>query len=78
MIRKSYGAVVQWGVAGQNLPHLKAIIVRSANNDVYTELTNPDGGICPWMFEYCAPMMHGFNFASPLAELTGGAGPPYG
>ncbi len=71
MIGKSYGAVVQWQVAVQNPPHLKAIVVRSANNDVYTEFANPGGAIRPWMFEYYAPMMNAFNFAPPFAELTG-------
>jgi uncharacterized protein len=71
MIGKSYGAVVQWQVAVQNPPHLKAIIVRSANNDVYAEFTNPGGAIRPWMFEYYAPMMNAYNFAPPFAELTG-------
>ncbi len=71
MIGKSYGAVAQWQVAVQNPPHLKAIVVRSATNDVYTEFSNPGGAIRPWMFEYYAPMMNAFNFAPPFAELTG-------
>ena len=71
MIGKSYGAEVQWQVAVQNPPHLKAIIVRSANNDVYTEFTNPGGAIRPWIFEYYAPMMNAYSFAPPFAELTG-------
>ena len=43
MIGKSYGAVVQWQVAVQRPPALKAIVVRSANDDVYTGFTNPGG-----------------------------------
>ncbi len=55
MIGKSYGAVVQWQVAAQNPPHLKALIVRSANNDVYSEFTNPGGALRPWMYEVLRP-----------------------
>src|SRR5580704_15272175 len=57
MVGKSYGAVVQWQVAVQNPPHLKAIIVRSANDDVYTEWTNPGGAIRPYMFDLYGPLM---------------------
>ncbi len=71
MIGKSYGAVVQWQVAVQNPPHLRAIVVRSANNDVYAEFTNPGGAIRPWMFEYYAPMMNAYNFAPPDPALVG-------
>ncbi len=71
MIGKSYGAVVQWQVAAQNPPHLKALIVRSANNDVYSEFTNPGGALRPWMYEYYAPLMNAYNFAPPFAEITG-------
>ena len=41
MIGKLYGAVVQWQVAVQRPPALKAIVVRSANDDVYTEFHQP-------------------------------------
>ena len=71
MFGKSYGAVVQWQVAVQNPPHLKAIIVRSANDDVYTEWTNPGGVIRPYMFESYAPIMAAFNFAPPDIDLVG-------
>jgi uncharacterized protein len=70
MIGKSYSAVVQWQVAVRNPPHLKTIIVRSANDDVYTEWTNPGGAIRPYMFESYAPIMNAFNFAPPDPHLT--------
>jgi hypothetical protein len=47
MIGKSYGAVVQWQVAVQQPPALKAMVVRTANDDVYTGVTNPGGCIRP-------------------------------
>lgn len=71
MIGKSYGAVVQWQVAVQNPSHLNAIVVRSANNDVYAEFTNPGGALRPWLFESYAPMMNAYNFAPPDPILTG-------
>jgi predicted acyl esterase len=71
MIGKSYGAVVQWQVAVQRPPALKAIVVRSANDDVYTEFTNPGGCIRPWMFENYAPLMNAMNFAPPDPDLVG-------
>ena len=71
MIGKSYGAVVQWQVAVQRPPALKAIVVRSANDDVYTGFTNPGGCIRPWMFECYAPLMNALNFSPPDPELVG-------
>jgi predicted acyl esterase len=71
MMGLSYGAVVQWQVAVQQPPHLKAIIVRSGNDDVYTEFTNPGGCIRPWMFEAYAPHMNASNFCPPSAQLVG-------
>jgi predicted acyl esterase len=71
MIGKSYGAVVQWQVAVQRPPALKAIVVRSANDDVYAGFTNPGGCIRPWMFEYYAPLMNALNFAPPDPDLVG-------
>jgi uncharacterized protein len=71
MIGKSYSAVVQWQVAVQRPPALKAIVVRSANDDVYTEFTNPGGCIRPWMFENYAPLMNALNFAPPDPALVG-------
>jgi hypothetical protein len=71
MIGKSYGAVVQWQVAVQRPPALKAIMVRSANDDVYTGFTNPGGCIRPWMFEHYAPLMNALNFAPPDPALVG-------
>ncbi len=71
MIGKSYGAVVQWQVAVQRPPALKAIVVRSANDDVYTEFTNPGGCIRPWMFENYAPLMNALNFSPPDPAMVG-------
>ena len=71
MIGKSYGAVVQWQVAVQQPPALKAIVVRSANDDVYRGFSNPGGCIRPWMFEYYAPLMNALNFAPPDPALVG-------
>jgi hypothetical protein len=71
MFGKSYSAVVQWTVAVQNPEHLKAIAVRSANDDVYTEWTNPGGSIRPYMFESYAPLMTAMNFAPPDIDVVG-------
>jgi putative CocE/NonD family hydrolase len=71
MFGKSYSAVVQWHVAVQKPPHLKTIIVRSANDDVYTEWTNPGGCIRPYMFESYAPLMTAMNFAPPDIDIVG-------
>lgn len=71
MLGKSYSAVVQWQVAVQNPPHLKAIIVRSANDDVYTEWTNPGGAFRPYMFDLYGPLMTASNFAPPEIDIVG-------
>ncbi|MER8524454.1 CocE/NonD family hydrolase [Mesorhizobium sp. M1076] len=71
MVGKSYAAVVQWQVAAQNPPHLKAIVVRSGGVDLAPEFSNPGGCIRPWMFESYAPLMSAFNFSPPDALLTG-------
>ena len=71
MLGKSYSAVVQWQVAVQNPPALKAIIVRSANQDVYEDWTNPGGAIRPYMFESYGPLMTAFNLAPPDIEIVG-------
>ena len=71
MLGISYAAVVQWQVAVQSPPHLKAIIVRSGCDNVYTEFSNPGGCIRPWMFENYGPMMNAFNFAPPDAAIVG-------
>lgn len=71
MIGLSYGAVVQWQVAKQNPPHLKAIIVRSGGVDLASEFASPGGCIRPWLFEYYAPMMSAYNFSPPDAVLAG-------
>ena len=41
----------------------KAIIVRSGNDDVYTEWTNPGGCPRPYMYMNYAPLMAAYNFA---------------
>jgi len=71
MIGISYGAVVQWQVAVQAPPHLKAIAVRSAGDNVYTEFSNPGGCIRPWMFEAYGPLMNALNFAPPDQAIAG-------
>jgi putative CocE/NonD family hydrolase len=71
MIGKSYGATVQWQVAGKAPPHLKAIIVRSGSNDMYEDTAYPGGCRRPWRFEFFAPNMAAYNFAPPDPLLTG-------
>lgn len=71
MIGKSYGAVVQWQVAAQAPPALKAIVVRSGGVDLVREFSTPGGAIRPWMFEYYAPLMNALNFAPPDPDLVG-------
>jgi hypothetical protein len=71
MIGKSYSAVVQWQVAVQNPPALKAIIVRSANDDVYTEWVYPGGCLRPYMFDSYSANMNTWNFAPPDPDVVG-------
>ena len=71
MLGKSYSGVVQWQVAVQNPPHLKTIIVRSANDSVYTEWTYPGGVLRPYMFDSYSPHMTAYNFAPPDPEIAG-------
>ena len=71
MLGKSYSAVVQWQVAVQNPLALKAIIVRSANHNVYTDWTNPGGAIRPYMFESYGPLMAAYNLAPPDIDIVG-------
>ncbi|ARP84891.1 CocE/NonD family hydrolase [Bordetella genomosp. 9] len=71
MIGKSYGATVQWQVAGKAPPHLKAIIVRSGSNDMYEDTAYPGGCRRPWRFEFFAPNMNAYNFAPPDPALVG-------
>ena len=71
MIGISYLGVVQWQVAVQNPPHLKAIIVRSANDSVYTEWTYPGGVLRPYMFDTYSPLMTAYNFSPPDPEVVG-------
>jgi predicted acyl esterase len=71
MMGKSYGATVQWQVAGRKPPSLKAIIVRSGSNDMYEDTAYPGGCRRPWRFEFFAPNMAAYNFAPPDPLLTG-------
>ena len=71
MMGISYGGVVQWQVAKQAPPHLKAIIVRSGNDDNYTEFIYPGGVLRPFVMWRYAPQMTAMNFAPPDPELTG-------
>ena len=71
MIGISYGGVVQWQVAVQAPPSLKAIIVRSANDDVYTEWVYPGGVLRPYMFDTFSPTMSAINFLPPNPDLVG-------
>ena len=59
----SYGGVVQWQVAKQQPPHLKAMLVGSANTDVYLDWTYPGGALRPYMFDTFSPLMTAYNFA---------------
>ncbi|GIS60602.1 MAG: hypothetical protein CM1200mP2_28270 [Planctomycetaceae bacterium] len=71
MIGKSYSAVVQWQVAVENPPALKAIIVRSANDDVYTEWVYPGGCLRPYMFDSYSAHMNTWNLAPPDPDVVG-------
>ena len=71
MMGISYGGVVQWQVAVQAPPSLKAIIVRSANDDVYTEWTYPGGVLRPYMFDTFSPLMTASNLLPPNPDITG-------
>ena len=71
MIGKSYSAVVQWHTAVQAPPALKAIVVRSANDDIYTEWVYPGGCLRPYMLDTYSPLMNAYNFAPPDPELVG-------
>ena len=71
MIGKSFSAVVQWQVAVQNPPALKALIVRSANDDVYTEWVYPGGCLRPYMFDSYSTTMNCWNFAPPDPDVVG-------
>jgi hypothetical protein len=67
----SYGGVDTWQTAMQQPPHLKAIIVRSGTEDVYTEWTYPGGVLRPLMFDSYVPSMTAQNFAPPDIDLAG-------
>ena len=71
MMGISYGGVVQWHVAKQAPPHLKAIIVRSGNDDNYTEFIYPGGVLRPFVMWRYAPQMTAMNFAPPDPDLVG-------
>ncbi len=65
----SYGAVASWQVAARAPEPLKAIVVRSGTDDIYTEWTNPGGCPRPYMYENYAPLMAAFNFAPPHPSI---------
>jgi len=65
MISKSYSAVVQWQVKFQNIPALKAIIVR------YSEWDCPDGYLRPYMFDGYSVNMNTWNFTPPDLNVIG-------
>jgi hypothetical protein len=68
----SYGGVDTWQVAMIHPPHLKAIIVRSGTDDVYTDWAYP-GGVPRgfWMYGAYLPAHLAQNFAPPDSEFTG-------
>ena len=71
MMGISYGGVVQWQVATQRPPHLKAIVVRSANDDMYNEWVYPGGSYRPNMADNYGPSMTVRNFAPPDPDIVG-------
>ena len=52
-------------------PHLKTVIVRSANDSVYTEWVYPGGALRPYMYDTYSPLMTAYNFAPPDPALVG-------
>jgi uncharacterized protein len=67
----SYLGVDQWQVGVQNPPHLKTLIVGSANTDVYLDWNYPGGVLRPWMFYSYSPDMLASNFAPPSLAMVG-------
>ncbi len=67
----SYGGVVQWQVGVQNPPHLRTLVVGSANDTVYLDWTYPGGSLRPYMFDTFSPLMTANNFAPPDPEVVG-------
>jgi uncharacterized protein len=67
----SYGGVVQWQVAVQQPPHLRTLVVGSANDSVYDDWVYPGGTIRPYMFDTFSPLMTASNFAPPDPEIAG-------
>jgi putative CocE/NonD family hydrolase len=67
----SYCGVACWHAAMQAPPHLKAIVVRSGTDDVYTEWTNPGGAPRPYIYECYTPLMAAYNLAPPDKEVCG-------
>jgi putative CocE/NonD family hydrolase len=67
----SYSGVDQWQVGEQNPPHLKTLIVGSANTDVYLDWNYPGGVLRPWMFFSYSPDMLASNFAPPNLDMVG-------
>lgn len=67
----SYSGVDQWQVGVQNPPHLKTLIVGSANTDVYQDWNYPGGVLRPFMFFSYSPDMLAANFAPPALDAVG-------
>jgi len=67
----SYHGVAQWQVAVQNPPHLKMLVVGSANDNVYRDWVYPWGALRPYMFDTYAPRMDARNFAPPDLDIVG-------
>jgi putative CocE/NonD family hydrolase len=67
----SYSGVDQWQVGVQNPPHLKTLIVGSANTDVYLDWNYPGGVLRPFMFVSYSPDMLAANFAPPMLDMVG-------
>ncbi len=68
----SYGGVDTWQVAMLHPPHLKAIIVRSGTDDIYTDWAYPGGmprGF--YLYGYYLAYSTAQNFAPPNIEYTG-------
>ncbi len=71
MMGISYGGVVQWQVAAQAPPHLKAVVVRSANSDVYADWITSGGSYRPYMADAYGPVMTARNFLPPYIDMVG-------
>ena len=68
----SYGGVDTWQMAAAAPPHLKAVIVCSGTDDVYTDWAYPGGTPRPlFLFGTYASNIIAQNFAPPDLELVG-------